>query len=234
MEHKQAALFVDVFEYEDDVEKPSFWRGTAVMADLTHLLARFLGPKAASETLRSYAKKEKLDLSDPRGNVKLISHAEELLAGVIGSASARIVVSKIAKVERLSAEEAMGILEETKRAIAYSHELERLNQRLQKANERLTELDHLKDQFIATVSHELKTPLTAIHSLAEILHDNPSVSPEQHEQFTAIIIRETQRLSRLISKILDYQKIESGKMDWRLTEVQMDQMTAKSRKMSAP
>jgi Na+/proline symporter/signal transduction histidine kinase len=224
MEHKQASLFVDVFKYQDDVEKPSFWRGTGVMEDLSALLARFLGKESATKALRTYAQKEQLDLSDPKSNVKLLSHAEGLLAGVIGSASARIVVSKISKVENLSTEEAMDILEETKRAIAYSHEMERLAQKLQKANERLTELDRLKDEFITTVTHELKTPLTAIHSLSEILRDNPQLPEDQRERFVSIIIRETERFSRLISKVLDFQKIESGKMDWHVIEVDITQV----------
>jgi signal transduction histidine kinase/Na+/proline symporter len=228
MEHKQAALFVDVFDYQNDVEKPCFWRGTAVMEDLKRLLARFLGDKTATELLGAYVEKEHLNPSDPRGNIKLVNYAEELLAGVIGSASARIVVSKIAKVENLSPEEAMDILEETKRAIAYSHELERLTRKLQNANERLKELDRLKDEFITIVTHELKTPLTAVHSLAEILHDNPSINPKQHEQFTTIIMRETERLSRLISKVLDYQKIESGKMSWQMTEVNIDEVVTEA------
>ena len=103
--------------------------------------------------------------------------------------------------------------------IRYSHELERATSELKAANERLKELDRLKDEFISTVTHELRTPLTSVRSLAEILHDNPNLEASQHQQFAEIIIKESERLTRLISKVLDVQKIESGAMDWQITRV---------------
>ena len=47
---------------------------------------------------------------------------------------------------------------------------------------------------------------------------------DQREKFVGIIIRETERFFRLISKVLDFQKIESGKMDWQVTEVDITQV----------
>ena len=46
----------------------------------------------------------------------------------------------------------------------------------------------------------------------EILHDNPDLSPEEHEQFSGIIIKESERLSRLIGDVLNFQKIESASL----------------------
>jgi signal transduction histidine kinase len=115
----------------------------------------------------------------------------------------------------------MDILNETRQAIIYSHELERATAELQAANQRLQELDRLKDEFISTVSHELRTPLTAIRSLAEILHDYPETTPDRQREFTGIIIRETQRLTRLITQVLDFQKLESGRMRWAITPVDL-------------
>jgi signal transduction histidine kinase len=77
----------------------------------------------------------------------------------------------------------------------------------------------LKDEFISTVSHELRTPLTAIRSLAEIFHDYPDTTPDRQREFSGIIIRETQRLTRLITQVLDFQKLESGRMRWNITDV---------------
>ena len=51
--------------------------------------------------------------------------------------------------------------------------------RLQEANERLQELDRLKDDFVSTVSHELRTPLTSIRAFSEILLDNPDLDEER-------------------------------------------------------
>ena len=101
--------------------------------------------------------------------------------------------------------------------IAYSHQLEQKSRELEAAtaelraaNERLQELDRLKDDFVSTVTHELRTPLTSIRAFSEILHDNPDVEPAQRQRFLGIIIKETERLTRLINQVLDLAKIESG------------------------
>jgi signal transduction histidine kinase len=103
--------------------------------------------------------------------------------------------------------------------IAYSRELEKASAELKSANERLQELDRLKNEFISTVTHELRTPLTAVRSIAEILHANPSLPPDQHRNLTGVIVRESERLTRLINQVLDFQKLETGKMTWQLLPV---------------
>ena len=121
------------------------------------------------------------------------------------------MVSSVVKEESLGINEVMYILDETRQVIAYSRELEKATSDLKAANERLTELDRLKDEFISTVTHELRTPLASVRSLAEILHDNPKLDEKRYKSFTAIIIKESERLTRLINQILDYEKIESNR-----------------------
>ena len=74
---------------------------------------------------------------------------------------------------------------------------------------------------MTTVTHELRTPLTSIRAFSEILYDNPALQIEQREQFAGIILRESERLTRLINNVLDLSKIESGKMDWSLTSLNL-------------
>jgi len=131
------------------------------------------------------------------------------------------MVDSVVKEEPLGIDEVMDILDETRQVIAYSRELEKATSELKAANERLEELDQLKDEFISTVTHELRTPLTSVRSLAEILYENPDISPEQHSNFTGIIINESKRLTRLISQILDYQKMESGRMEWQISLIDL-------------
>lgn len=77
--------------------------------------------------------------------------------------------------------------------------------------ERLEELDRLKSDFVATVSHELKTPLTAIIGAASTLSKRADrMSPEQHTMFIEMIERQGQRLLRLVQDILTTAHIESG------------------------
>src|SRR5207253_3721511 len=92
---------------------------------------------------------------------------------------------------------------------------------LRAANERLTELDRLKDDFVSTVTHELRTPLTSIRAFTQILLEHPDVEAGERNRFLGIITKETERLTRLINQVLDLSKIESGKAEWRETEVDM-------------
>jgi signal transduction histidine kinase len=118
----------------------------------------------------------------------------------------------------------LNILDETRQVIAYSRELEKATAELKEANIRLQEVDRLKDDFISTVTHELRTPLTAVRSLAEILHTHPKIDAEQLESFTGIIIKESERLIRLVSQILDYEKIESAKLDWAIASLDLKEV----------
>ncbi|NNG02082.1 MAG: histidine kinase [Desulfobacteraceae bacterium] len=225
IEHTQAAMFVDVFKYSGDTEKSSIWRGTAAVDDLISLLNRFLGKERTIEVMAGYGEKRNFDWKQsPTADPDLVSHVEKLLAGAIGSASARVMVASVVTEEPLGIHEVMDILDETRQVILYSRELEKATSDLKAANERLEELDKLKDEFISTVSHEFRTPLTSIRSLAEILHDNPGLAPDRLEKFTEIIINETRRLNRMIREILDFQKVESGKMQWHIDIVDLRQV----------
>jgi signal transduction histidine kinase len=86
---------------------------------------------------------------------------------------------------------------------------------LQAANAKLEELNRLKSRFLSTVSHELRTPLTSIKAFAQILLDSPIEDQRTRQRFLSIIDTETDRLSRLISDLLDLAKIESGVILWR-------------------
>jgi PAS domain S-box-containing protein len=89
---------------------------------------------------------------------------------------------------------------------------------LEKANQRLRELDKLKDNFLSTVSHELRTPLTSIKSFTEILLNYEEDRTTQIE-FLGIINEESDRLTRLINDFLDLSKIQAGRMKWQAVEL---------------
>ena len=225
IEHTQAALFVDVFKYSGETGDSLFRRGTVNLPDLRSLLSRFLGKTKADEELFGYAQKHNINWDNhTTADADLVGHAEKLLTGAVGSASARIMVSSVVKEEPLGIEEVLNILDETRQVIAYSRELEKATAELKKANLRLQELDRLKDDFISTVTHELRTPLTAVRSLAEILNTNPNIDAERLENFTGIIIKESERLIRLVSQILDYEKIQSANLDWVIASLDLKEV----------
>ena len=218
-------MFVDVFRFSGAAGESHFWRGTANLPDLKSLLIRFLGKRRTDAALTDYADKRKLSWNYlVTADADLVSYAERLLAGAIGSASARVMVASVVKEESLGIEEVLNILDETQQVIAYSRELEKATAELQEANRRLQDLDRLKDEFISTVTHELRTPLTSVRSLAEILHTNPDIDEDQHKSFTGIIIKESERLTRLINQVLDYEKIESAQMNWVITSVDIKEI----------
>lgn len=86
----------------------------------------------------------------------------------------------------------------------------------------------MKDDFMSTVTHELRTPLTSIRSFSEILLDNPGLDLAERKRFLVIIVKETQRLSRLINQVLDMAKIESGDAEWRTSELDVREVIGES------
>lgn len=226
IEHSQASLFVDVFRHTTDSDRARFWRGSASVEALRSALGRFLGPARTDFLFAEYARQRGLNWAqEAKADGELVNFAEKHLAGAIGAASARAVVASVVKEETLTTFELMKILDETSQVIAYSRELENKSRELEAAtaelrtaNERLKELDRLKDDFMSTVTHELRTPLTSIRAFSEILCDNPELDVDQRSQFSSIILKESERLTRLINNVLDLSKIESGKMEWVLSE----------------
>jgi signal transduction histidine kinase len=99
---------------------------------------------------------------------------------------------------------------------------------LEEANRRLTELDRLKSDFVSTVSHELRTPLTSIRSLTESLLVGGDMPRARQEQFLGIIAQESQRLSRMIHQLLDLSRIEAGRMEWRMEELDLGEVVAQA------
>lgn len=236
-EQAQAAAYVDVFSRADHRALPvGRWRGKATVADLKGVVARFMGKRradvafvqflaeraAAAPTGRAASSLEPQD----RAPADMVVFAERLLAGAVGAASARVALASAVKGEEVNSEEIMRMLDETSHVIEYSRQLEFKTKELEEAtaaltaaNDRLKELDRLKDDFLSTVTHELRTPLTSIRALSEILHDDPDIDPEQRQEFLALIISESERLTRLINQVLDMAKIEAGEMEWRVEKL---------------
>jgi signal transduction histidine kinase len=75
-------------------------------------------------------------------------------------------------------------------------------------------LAELKSNFVADVSHELKTPLAMIQLFAETLQSGRVADEEKKSQYYGIIARESTRLSHLINNILDFSRIEAGRKEY--------------------
>lgn len=86
-------------------------------------------------------------------------------------------------------------------------EIRELNETLSFAAQELSAVDRLRRELISNISHDLRTPLTMIGGYAEIMRDIPGENSPENLQ---VIIDETQRLSLLVTDLLDLSKLESG------------------------
>lgn len=85
-------------------------------------------------------------------------------------------------------------------------------------------LGQLRSDFVSNVTHELKTPLTSIHLFAEsVLLDRVPTESGQKE-YLQIILKETERLKRMINNILDFSKREKEKISYRFEEVNITEL----------
>ncbi len=239
LELRQADVFVDVFRRRSLAEEVAGWQGRAPLPDVRALLLGFLGKKRTNQALRAFAERfpDALALnSEPAApntptqapgakhqapsapaDPRLLSYAEKLLAGTLGPASARLLLAAVAGAEEISYDNVVGILKESQQLLEANRQLQkqrrqlqRLTDELREAYEQLQTLDQQKDEFLYTVTHELRTPLTSIRALAEILVDNPELEVAEREHFQHTISREAERLTRLISLVLDLERYESG------------------------
>lgn len=78
----------------------------------------------------------------------------------------------------------------------------------------LQKLNQVKDEILASVSHEFRTPLTSIISFTELLLNYPDNPLETQKEFLSIIHSESRRLARLVGNVLDLSRLRSGKMAW--------------------
>ncbi|OVE76517.1 hypothetical protein BVX98_05930 [bacterium F11] len=104
---------------------------------------------------------------------------------------------------------------ETQIPVTTTDELGFLAQEFNYMAEKLKELDKLKDDFVSSVSHELRSPLSAISGYVELLQSRPLQEiPEEKRNKALVIIREsTDRLAQFINDILDLARIEAGHIE---------------------
>lgn len=90
----------------------------------------------------------------------------------------------------------------------------------ERAVKRELELARLRTDFVATVSHEFRSPLTAIRQLSELLQRGRVPSEEKRQEYYTLISRESNRLSRLVENLLDFSRLEEGRKQYRLDRME--------------
>ncbi len=150
-------------------------------------------PQLSLQTLAQYQRQ--IPRADDATIHKVIDHIGKVL-GVIIHASYRAQVTAKLHIASIG---------------AAFEDLERSNQALKTANDKLKDLDRLKSNFIATVSHELRTPLTSVIGYSEMLLEGMAgeLTAEQRD-YVGTILEKGESLLNLIGQVLDLSRIESG------------------------
>ena len=88
-------------------------------------------------------------------------------------------------------------------------------------------LDDMRKEFVANVSHELKTPITTIKGYSEALSEN-ELEPEMEEKFLNVILTEAQRMARLVSDLLQLSKFDINKMENKKVSFDLGELVKKT------
>jgi signal transduction histidine kinase len=144
---------------------------------------------------------------------RVLGHRPHVVAGAIGASVIAVLV-----LVRLT-----GLLNAVERARADERrareQAEAMQRRLAEQNERLLELDRLKDEFVSSVSHELRTPLTSICGYAELLLDD--VEHEQARGYVKTVERNAHRLLELVNDLLFAARMQAGGLELRTGPVEL-------------
>ena len=189
-ERNFAEIYVDIDDYIQNHENAYIWKGKANISDIRKILTRFLGEKKTKQALNIFNLKYNISDENDSADSRFIKFSENLLSGRIGTASAKILIEGVTKEDKITLPEVLKILEESKENISmnkqlteHSQQLRKLSEELQNANETLIIKDQQKDDFLDSVAHELRTPITAIRATSELLLDDEEMPLEIKKDF---------------------------------------------------
>lgn len=225
-------VIVSLLTHQDNVERTQitqFLRPEARLAaeeglpqtlttdDLLAFSQRIMGSRAALAFFTQEA--ERQGRNNAEVTPKLLDRLEREMAGSLGTATAHAMLKQVTGGRgTMSPEDLLAFVDETAQVREYSRRLEeksteqaRTAAELQTANTRLLAQGRQKDAFLSQISHELRTPMTAISSFSDILaaEDLPD---EERKRFAGIIRQESGRLTRLLDDLLDLSVLERGEV----------------------
>src|SRR5215468_10796995 len=173
VETAQARRFVDVFRRPTPGDDGRVWRGRVHVAELLPLIGRFLGPERAREAFLAFAQRQGLPSVDALpADAALVHYAETLLAGAIGSASARVMVASVVREDPRGLAEVLQMVDEASQVRAYSRQLEQQSRELEATTaEALRARAHLLDlTHDSVVVRDLHDRITFWNRGAETLY----------------------------------------------------------------
>ncbi len=144
--------------------------------------------------------------------VLLLSAVVIILVSASGRFFIRSIVRPVLKINETAKELATGDLSVRVDNSGMRDEIDELCTTFNNMAEALGEAESMKNDFISTISHELRTPLTAIRGWGETLVQIGNTDPETTKKGMSVIIGESQRLAEMVEELLDFSRIQNGKM----------------------
>lgn len=101
------------------------------------------------------------------------------------------------------------------------------------ANEKLERVNKIRSDFVSVVSHEFRTALTGIQGFSQLMRDE-NLSIEEMAEFAADIYEDAKRLNRMITEMLDLDRMEAGRMTLNLDQVDVNEVIARVAEVTRP
>lgn len=172
-------------------------------------------------------------LAVPRPPVPLLAIlTDELMLPVLGAGGAGLVISLLVAfwLARWIGDPLQRVVIASKRMPSREakpvtprgpHEVQELMQAFNQMNTRVQTSQESQHDFVANVSHELKTPLTSIQGFAQALLDGMASTPEAQKQAAQVIYDESGRMTRMVLDLLDLARIDAGTLELQHSPVDM-------------
>lgn len=136
--------------------------------------------------------------------------------------SQRIIIRPLYNINKIAREISSGEFEK-RVTISSKDEIGELAESFNYMADALQNLENMRRDFIANVSHELRSPITSIRGFIQGILDG-TVPEEKHKYYLTIVLNESKRLTRLISDILDLSRLESGEFSLKLETFDINEL----------
>lgn len=164
---------------------------------------------------------DSMDILEHRGNLMMLIIS--ILVIVISFVVSKILVNPFSRVSKAIEELTDGYLDEEISVTDYT-ETEMITNVFNKLLKRMKVLDDSRQEFVANVSHELKTPMTSIKVLADSLAGQENVPAELYQEFMQDITVEIDRENKIITDLLSLVKMDKKASDLNIQKVNVNEM----------
>ncbi len=159
-----------------------------------------------------------------RGRVLWACAAALLIALIGGWVVARRLARRVRRVERAANDVAQGHLDREPLPVDSEDELGQLTRTFNTMQQQLREVDIARKDFIATASHELRTPIFSLAGFVELLQDE-DLDDETRREFVDTMREQVERLQKLSVDLLDLSRLDSGSVELQTEEVDLAELT---------